>query len=166
MLLTLGAPKLLPTALAAGGVLEVPVAPAPFISLADQLSGQIGVDRELVNLVHQKLLPTLPGLDTLVDTLLATLPELSALNAPAERLQLLASKDPGLKRLFLQVNTALYLGTVEDVEGERECVAFESVAAYQAVSDFVEPPSYCTGSPNFWVNPPAYALQKDTAHHA
>lgn len=166
MLLTLGAPTLLPKALAASGALEVPVAPAPFIALADQLSGQIGVDRELVNIVHQKLQLTLPGLDTLVEQLLAALPEVSAVNAPAERLQLLASKAPDLRSLFLRVNTALYLGTVEDAEGVRECVAFESVAAYQAVSDFVEPPSYCTASPNFWVNPPAYALQEDTERHA
>ncbi|HGA2316200.1 TPA: sugar dehydrogenase complex small subunit [Pseudomonas putida] len=166
MLLTLGAPKLLPKAMAASGALEVPVAPIAFISLADQLSGQIGVDRELVNLVHQKLQPTLPQLPQLVEQLLATLPELSVLKSPAERLQLLASKDPDLKSLFLRLNTALYLGTVEDGEGVRECVAFESVVAYQAVSDFVEPPSYCTASPNFWVNPPAYALQKDTERHA
>lgn len=166
MLLTLGAPTLLPKALAAGGALEVPVAPAPFIALADQLCGQIGVDRELINLVHHKLQSTLPGLGTLVEQLLATLPELSAPNTPAERLQLLASKDPALKNLFLRMNTALYLGTVEDAQGARECVAFESVAAYQVVSDFVEPPSYCTASPNFWVNPPAYALQKDAERHA
>ncbi|NIE73664.1 hypothetical protein F3J45_04205 [Pantoea sp. Ap-967] len=166
MLLTLGAPKLLPKALAAGGALEVPAAPAPFISLADQLSGQIGVDRELIDLVHQKLQPTLPGLDQLVEQLLATLPELSALPTPAERLQTLASLNPDLKSLFLRLNTALYLGTVEDGDGVRECVAFESVAAYQAVSDFVQPPSYCTSSPNFWVNPPAYALQKDSERHA
>ncbi|MBK4997923.1 hypothetical protein IAE37_000199 [Pseudomonas sp. S31] len=166
MLLALGAPTLLPKALAAGGALDIPAAPVPFVSLADQLSGQIGVDRELVNLVHQKLQLTLPGLDQLAEKLLAALPELSALDTPAERLQLLTSKSPDLKSLFLRLNTALYLGTVDDAEGTRECVAFESVVAYQAVSDFVEPPSYCTGSPNFWVDPPAYALQKDTERHA
>jgi hypothetical protein len=130
-------------------------APAPFVALADQLSGQIGVDRVLVNRVHQTLGALLPQLDALTPRLAAALPRIAGLADPAARLQALADEDATLKELFLRMNTALYLGTVDDHDGTRACIGFENLASFQAVSDFVQPPSYCTGSPNFWVDPPA-----------
>lgn len=163
VLMVLGAPRLLPRALAATNVAPLPVAPAPFVALADQLSGQIGVDRELIDYLHQKLLPVLPGLDGLVDKLALALPKVAGITDPAQRLQVLAGEGDGLKDLFLRINTALYLGTVDNRDGQRECIGFESVAAYQAVAEFVQPPSYCTGSPNFWVNPPA--THKESVAH-
>ena len=163
VLVVLGVPKLLPRAMAATPVIGLPVAPAPFITLADQLSGEIGVDRELVAFLHQKLVPVLPGLDSLVEKLTLALPKVAGITDPAQRLQALADEGDGLKDLFLRINTALYLGTVDNRDGQRECIGFESVAAYQAVADYVQPPSYCTGSPNFWVQPPVF--NKESAAH-
>ncbi len=142
------------------------LAPAPgaFIALADELSGRIGVDRVLVNRTFHTLSGVLPGLEATAAQLSEVLPQVAGIADPQSRLAALEARGTALKDLFLRMNTALYLGTAEDKDGLRSCFGFETTASNQVMADVVQPPSYCTGSPNFWVDAPATVLQGAAAH--
>jgi hypothetical protein len=142
------------------------LAPAPgaFIALADELSGRIGVDRVLVNRTFHTLNGVLPDLEGTAAQLNQALPQLAGIADPQARLAALETQGAALKDLFLRMNTALYLGTAEDKDGVRSCFGFETTASNQVMAEIVQPPSYCTGSPNFWVDAPATVLQEGTAH--
>ncbi|WDS37308.1 sugar dehydrogenase complex small subunit [Pseudoxanthomonas sp.] len=139
-------------------------APSAFVALADTLSGRIGVDRVLVNRTFHSLSSVLPDLDAAAAQLAQALPQVADITDPAARLAALETRGAALKDLFLRMNTALYLGTVEDSHGDRQCISFETSASNQVMADIVQPPSYCTGSPNFWVDAPATVSQDVPAH--
>ncbi|SEL81237.1 Membrane bound FAD containing D-sorbitol dehydrogenase [Pseudoxanthomonas sp. GM95] len=142
------------------------LAPAPgaFIALADTLSGSIGVDRVLINRTFHTLSGVLPGLEATAAQLGDALTQVADIADPAARLAALETKGTALKDLFLRMNTALYLGTAEDKDGVRNCFGFETTASNQVMADVVQPPSYCTGSPNFWVDAPATVSQGAPTH--
>lgn len=137
-------------------------APAPFAALADTLSGSLGLDAVLVNRVYAALSPLVPGIDAKAAKLATALGKLAAAKsaAPAQdspavnKIAALNAEEAGLGDLFLRLTSAIYLGTVDVAPKQRECIAFETVASYQVVSAWVQPPSYCTGEPNFWAHPP------------
>ena len=143
-------------------------APAPFAALADTLSGNLGLDVVLVNRVYAALAALVPQLDAKAGQLAAALGKLAADTpaklakgaAPVNKIAALNAEEAGLGDLFLRLTSAIYLGTVDVTPKQRECIAFETVASYQVVSAWVQPPSYCTGEPNFWAHPPTTATTK------
>jgi len=133
-------------------------APAAFAALADTLSGNLGLDVVLVNRVYAALSKLVPDMDAKAAKLAAALAQAAAPAgkgaAPVNRIAALNAQEAGLGDLFLRLTSAIYLGTVDVTPKQRECIAFETVASYQVVSAWVQPPSYCTGEPNFWTHPP------------
>jgi hypothetical protein len=124
----------------------LPEADASFIALSRTLTGYDAPDALLARRLQAELLQDDPDLlrhVALIARRLASAPATAAAFADA----------PALHALFGQLLSGWYLGVVGPASAPR-CIAFEDIVSYRVVAGSVQPPSYCSGVPDFWVSDP------------
>lgn len=134
--------------------LAAAVAPsASFRAISITLTGLAQPDTLLAQRLYSWLHEHVPQLDSQLDTLSTLLQQQPAANG-STLLTLLSSQPNALNDLYQALVSGWYLGVVGPLP-RPQCIAFENIVSYQRVRDWLLPPSYAPGQPNFWTQPPA-----------
>lgn len=134
--------------------LAAAVAPsASFRAISITLTGLEQPDTLLAQRLYSWLHEHVPQLDSQLDTLSTLLQQQPAANG-STLLTLLSSQPKALNDLYQALVSGWYLGVVGPLP-RPQCIAFENIVSYQRVRDWLLPPSYAPGQPNFWTQPPA-----------
>lgn len=134
--------------------LAAAVAPsASFRAISVTLTGLAQPDTLLAQRLYSWLHEHVPQLDSQLDTLSTLLQQQPAANGSTLS-TLLSSQPQALNDLYQALVSGWYLGVVGPLP-RPQCIAFENIVSYQRVRDWLLPPSYAPGQPNFWTQPPA-----------
>jgi hypothetical protein len=121
-----------------------------------RLTGKEVLDPALGARLHAALVRAHPDLPRAVASLEAWLAENAGATGPALAHAPAAERETGQRIL-----RGWYLGLVGE-DHAAECVAFESILAYQPVADQLVMHTFCREAPGYWAEPPA-AVRSATA---
>jgi hypothetical protein len=126
-----------------------------FVALSQWLTGRRALDRSTAGALRSALVELGFG-DQLV-SLYRAATTLQANPANGGEAMAKALEQANALDIATTVLRGWYLGLVRQPDGKDRTVAYEQTLMAEVVADFLTLPTYCSGVPNYWVEPPKVA---------